>query len=465
MKVKLLCIIIKTGIINYAKNRGEYDTMEIIFKNEKPKYLELYEQIIKLINDGSLKANYHLPSKRNLAISLNISLSTVVNAYELLAEEGYIYTKEKKGYYVSEMPLCISSKEKIEINKPNIIKYKYDFTTQTVSGFNSTHFRKILKDLSLRDDYLDKSPLLGNYELRKAISSHLSSNRAIHASPNNIIIGSGLEMLENIIKLIDIDNITLENPGYHKLKNIGINNSYKIKYQELDDEGIIVPNYKTILYTTPFNQFPTGIKMSIKRKKELISSILKNNSYIIEDDFDAEFRINQAPTTSIYSLCNTNTIFFSTFSNTLFPGFRLSYAILPDSLLEKYINKYIGYTNPVSSLTQIILTDFINSGGYAASINKRKKELINKRSICIEKLKDICDVDTKKNYLSLLVNVNKDVDKIINDAKNKKINIQSLKDFDVLKKDTNTLIIGYTAIDLNDLDKALNELIKIIKGA
>ena len=349
MKVKLLCIIIKTGIINYAKNRGEYDTMEIIFKNEKPKYLELYEQIIKLINDGSLKANYHLPSKRNLAISLNISLSTVVNAYELLAEEGYIYTKEKKGYYVSEMPLCISSKEKIEINKPNIIKYKYDFTTQTVSGFNSTHFRKILKDLSLRDDYLDKSPLLGNYELRKAISSHLSSNRAIHASPNNIIIGSGLEMLENIIKLIDIDNITLENPGYHKLKNIGINNSYKIKYQELDDEGIIVPNYKTILYTTPFNQFPTGIKMSIKRKKELISSILKNNSYIIEDDFDAEFRINQAPTTSIYSLCNTNTIFFSTFSNTLFPGFRLSYAILPDSLLEKYINKYIGYTNPVSS--------------------------------------------------------------------------------------------------------------------
>ncbi len=436
--------------------------MEIVFKNEKPKYLELYDQIVKMINDGTLKANEHLPSKRNLAIDLDISLSTVLNAYNLLIDEGYIYTKEKKGYFVSEMPFCQNNKIKIEISKDSSIKYKYDFTTQSVSNFNSNHFKKILKDITYSNEYLDKSPMLGRLDLRIAISNHLKENRAIEASPNNILIGSGLEMLENIIKLIDTDNITLENPGYHKLKIIGENNNYKINYQDLDDEGVLVPNYKTILYTTPFNQFPTGIKMSIKRKKELISNAIKYQSYIIEDDFDAEFRINQAPTTSIYSLSNEHTIFFSTFSNTLFPGFRLAYAILPDEILKKYLNAYKSYNNPVSSLTQIILRDFINNGGYASYINKRKKELITKRNKCIDKLKTIGNIDIKKNYLSLLIDIDKDIDKIIEKAESYKIKIQSLKNFDIHNNKTNTLIIGYTAIEEKDIDKALDNLIKII---
>ena len=439
--------------------------MVIVFKNEKPKYLELYDQIVKMIEDGTLKANEHLPSKRNMAINLDISLSTVLNAYNLLIDEGYIYTKEKKGYYVSEMPFCHQNKIKIEKIKQTPINYKYDFTTQSVSNFNSTHFKKILRDLSYSNDYLDKSPLLGRLDLRIAISNHLAENRAIHASADNILIGTGLEMLEKIIKLIDVDNITLENPGYHKLKMIGKNNNYKINYQPLDDEGVIVPNYKTILYTTPFNQFPTGIKMSIKRKKELISNAIKYESYIIEDDFDAEFRINQAPTTSIYSLSNSNTIFFSTFSNTLFPGFRLAYAILPDEILKKYLETYKNYNNPVSSLTQIILKEFINNGGYASYINKRKKELIIKRNKCIGKLKSIGNIDIKKNYLSLLIDINSNLDELIEKAKLNNIKIQSLKSFDVKENKTNTLIIGYTAIDENKIDEALDELIKIIKGA
>ena len=439
--------------------------MEIIFKNEKPRYLELYEQIVKLIDDGKLKAYEKLPSKRNLSIDLNISLSTVINAYELLANEGYIYTIEKKGYYVSEMPLCHQSKKEIIINKENNIKYKYDFTTQSVSKFNSTYFKKILKEINYSNEFLDKSPLLGKEDLKIAISNHLAQNRAINCSYNNILIGTGLEMLERIIKLLDCDNITLENPGYHKLAKIGENNNFKINYIGLDDEGVLVPNYKTILYTTPFNQFPTGIKMSIKRKKELISNAIKNNSYIIEDDFDAEFRINQAPTTAIYSLSNTNTIFFSTFSNTLFPGFRISYVILPDEILKKYIISYNGYTNPVSSLTQIILRDFINSGGYAKYINKRKKELIYKRELCIKKLKEFGNIDEKKNYLSLLIDLKKDVDKVLIMAKNENIKIQALKDFDICKNNSNTLIIGYTAIDISNIEDALNNLIKIIKEA
>lgn len=437
--------------------------MVIVFKNEKPKYLELYDQIVKMIEDGTLKANEHLPSKRNMAINLDISLSTVLNAYNLLIDEGYIYTKEKKGYYVSEMPFCHQNKIKIEKIKQTPINFKYDFTTQSVSNFNSTHFKKILRDLSYSNDYLDKSPLLGRLDLRIAISNHLAENRAIHASADNILIGTGLEMLENVIKLIDVDNITLENPGYHKLKIIGKNNNYKINYQPLDDEGVIVPNYKTILYTTPFNQFPTGIKMSIKRKKELISNAIKYESYIIEDDFDAEFRINQAPTTSIYSLSNSNTIFFSTFSNTLFPGFRLAYAILPDEILKKYLETYKNYNNPVSSLTQIILKEFINNGGYASYINKRKKELIIKRNKCIEKLKSIGNIDIKKNYLSLLIDINSNLDELIEKAKLNNIKIQSLKSFDVKENKTNTLIIGYTAIDENKIDDALDDLIKLIK--
>lgn len=442
--------------------------MDIIFKDKKAKYIEIYEQIADMINSNHLMPNQKLPSKRDLALSLNVSLNTIINAYNLLLDEGYIYTLEKKGYYVTNQPTLTLPTRLNNIITVKQKEYLYDFTTQNVESFNNQKWKNITKSILDTNEYLNKAPLKGDLSLRQAIKKHLYDNKGISADEFNIVIGSGMEMLEGILPIIDIDNVILENPGYHKLQAIGNNCNKKINYLNLDDEGVLVPNNQAILYTTPFNQFPTGIKMSIKRKKELIEWAEKTNSYIIEDDFDAEYRINSAPTTSIYSLNPKKVIFFSTFSTTLFPGLRISYAILPDNLINIYEQKYKAYSSFVPTLNQLVLRDFILNGHYAAHINKRKKQYILKRNECIRVLKkyDFIQIYENRNYLSVLFNIKYDINEfeILKNLEKKGINIQTISAFDINSTKNKIFILGYTQIPLDKIEAGIDLIIKEIKG-
>ena len=440
--------------------------MDIILNDKKPKYLQIFNSIKEMINSNKLKANEKLPSKRALALDLNVSLNTVINAYLLLLDEGYIYSKEKSGYYVTNQPIITIA------NKNNIIQIEnkndiiYDFSTENVSNFNSKNYYKIVKEILIEEKYLNKTNILGDITLRRAIKKHLETNRNINISEGQIIIGSGMEMLEDILPLCEIDNITLENPGYHKLELLNNRLSYKLNYQELDDEGVTIPEYRTILYTTPFNQFPTGIKMIISRKKALASYLIKTNSIIIEDDFDAEFRINSNPTTSIINLAPNNVIFFSTFSTTLFPGLRIAYTILPKYLIEKYINRYQGYSNNVPTLNQLSLARFIDEGYYASHLNRKKRDYIKKRNYIIELLnKYNIKYDEKKNYLSIIIelNINNEAD-FIEKLRLNKIKLIPLSNYDKYHNSSNKYILGYTNIKYEDIDKGIKLIYDIINS-
>lgn len=442
--------------------------MEIIFKNTKAKYIEIYEQIAHMINQGILKSEERLPPKRELAFSLNVSLNTVINAYNLLMEEGYIYSIEKKGYYVSNQPLFTVSPPQIRILKEAKKEIRYDFTTQNTEGFSNEHWKKIVKEALDTDFFLNKAPLLGNSDLRDAIRRHLYTNRGISAEKEQIVIGCGIELFESILSIAGINRLKLENPGYHKLAHIAQNLGFDTSYLPLDEEGVAVPKEQAILYTTPFNQFPTGIKMSIARKKELIHWAVQTGSLLIEDDFDAEFRINSTPSTALYSLNPHHVVFFSTFSATIYPGLRISYAILPPYLLEKYISKYQQYSCSAASLEQIVLKDFLNGGYYAKHINRKKRIYLQKREDCIQYLKEIPFIrcDTKKNYLSLLLEITslKDCKDLIERLKVKGIAIQSLANFDIHNPPSNILVLGYTAIPRDKIREGLDIIIKEIKA-
>ena len=437
--------------------------MKIQFEGNKPKYIEIYEQISNDINNGTLKGGDKLPSKRVLAMDLNVSLNTIMNAYNLLLEEGYISSSIKKGYYV-ESQLLVNKKPTMKTEAPKIKeKPLFDFTTQSILGFTNTNFRKLLRKEISYDSFINKSEGFGDLGLRNAICAHLRENRGIEAKASHIIIGNGLEMLQRLLALIDIKKITLENPGYHKLSLIAKNLGFDVDYIHLDESGVLVPKDRSILYTTPFNQFPTGVKMTIARKKELVDWAIKNNTYIIEDDFDAEFRINASPTTSIYTLSPSSVIFFSTFTETIYPGLRISYVILPDSLYDIYLSYYKEYSQSVSTLEQLVLKEFISNGYYESHINKTKKKYLEKRRL-IQSLfldDDRFSIDIKKNYLSILVHINCNLSdqEIKNRLKEKGIKIQLLSDFDIERKDSHTLILGYTSIE----QERILEGIKLIK--
>ena len=205
--------------------------------------------------------------------------------------------------------------------------------------------------------------------------------------------------------------------------------------------------------------------MSIARKKEIINYLLETNSYLIEDDFDSEFRINSNPVTSIYQLNRAHVIFFSSFSTTIYPGFRLSYTILPDELINKYLKFYSGYTNNVSTLIQLALRDFLESE-YASHVNRIKKIYLKKRNLIIDILKnyDFLEINPDKNYLSLLVKIKKDINdkELIEELKNESIKIEMISSYDINNKNSKTLIIGYTGIKYEDISIALDIIIKKI---
>lgn len=434
----------------------------IELKHELPCYLEIYYALKNQMDLGILKSDEKMPSKRILAKNLGVSINTIMNAYALLLDEGYLYAIEKKGYYVSKQELITISKP-VEIYPSIKLKsYHYDLTTQNndLLKISKSSFQKTIKEVLNKDDFYTKTPLEGNLDLRKAISKHLLENRGLQVSYEQIIIGSGMEMLENLFPIINLDTYTLENPGYHKLASMLENKGYKIEYLSLDKEGILLPAKPCVLYTTPFNQFPTGVKMSIRRKKELIQWANQNDSYIIEDDFDAEFRISGAPTTALYTLDPNRVIFFSTFSTTLFSGIKMAYMILSKPLLKAYQERYQAYSNPVSSLNQQILYHFITSGAYARHINRLKHQLQIKRNTIIEMLKECPNIklDTKRNFLSIIIKINtsKDIKALLEESS---VKIQSISDYDIYKNQTNEYLIGYTNIDNSSLIEAL-EIIK-----
>ena len=442
-------------------------TFNIKFKKDKPLYIELYEYIKNLIIDKKLKPKEKLPSKRYLATYLNISLNTVIEAYNLLLDEELIESIPKVGYFVSSYSIpnenTLMYQEIKETNK-NIL---YDFSTKNIDSsiFCYYTFNKICKNVIYEDNILLKSDNLGNIKLRNTISNYLFETKGCNINPNNIIIGSGIEyLLTLLIHILDINKIGIENPGYDKVYKILKNNNKEITLCNLDDEGIIPNSELDAIYITPQNQFPTGIKMSMKRKLEL-ASIFKNNKYIIEDDFDSEFKYLANKSISLYELNRDNTILVSTYSRSIFPSLRIAYMVLPDKVLEIYKARYSFYSTTVSTLDQLILNEFIKSGAYSRHLNKTKVLYKQKRDLIIQLLKPYSDIiiDYQNSYLSLIItvnNLNKDEFKKL--TKEYSIDISLMDDYYMDNKKDNRIIIGYSSIEINKIPDGINKLLKIM---
>lgn len=441
----------------------------INFNTKEPLYLQLYKCIKNDILEGKLAPGEKLPSKRELQKHLNISLNTIINAYELLLEEGFIVSKEKKGYFVLDYDIkAINKKKEIETTEKSE-EIIYDFSTKKIDKevFPTYTWNKISKKIIYDNLFIDKSDNSGNNSLKETISKYLYETKGLNINKNNIIIGSGIEYLLTIlINLIPANTYAIENPGYDKIKKILYNNHKNVIYAPLDNEGVNIKGLEGIdvIYATPANQFPTGIKMSLQRKLEIID-ILKDK-YIIEDDFDSEFKYLSNISTSIYALSPHNTILLSTYSRTITPSIRISYMILPDILLLKYKTYYSFYSSTVSTLDQLILDEFIKSGAYSRHLNKTKDLYKKKRKLIISLLSkyNFIKIDKEHSYLSLIIEVlNLDKTRFKSLIKDNHIDISLMDDYYFTDVITNKIIIGYTSISINKLESGIKKLIEIIK--
>ena len=284
---------------------------------EKNSGISLYEQLYRYIKSdilsGRLTEGEKLPSKRTLATHLEISVITVKNAYEQLAAEGYIYGVEKKGYYVSRVETPLQSGTAAPL--PEVKKephYVLDLVTNSISAeyFPFTVWSKAMRQTILEQDkgLLQPMPYNGALVLRRAIADNLQQFRGMTVDPEQIIIGAGTEFLYYLlIQLLGRDRIyAVEDPGYSKIGRIYESNQVPLRRIGLDDAGLSAQELRKsgadVVHISPSHHYPTGIVMPIGRRQELLRwAGEQEGRYILEDDYDSEFRFVGRPIPTMFS--------------------------------------------------------------------------------------------------------------------------------------------------------------------
>lgn len=358
-------------------------------------YEYLYRCIKQDILQRKLKAGEKLPSKRAFAKNLGVSTITVESAYAQLVAEGYLYSLPKRGYYVcglespAEPPPARSAAPAASAPaasaEPRKKTYWADFVGSSVAKdmFPFSVWVKLLRDVTAGEDetaLLTDTSAGGIRQLRQAIARHLYQFRGMTIDPEQIVVGAGTEYLYAVlIQLLGRDKgYAVEDPGYLRLSKIYEKNDVATFHIPMDGAGIIPQKLEEseaeILHITPSHHFPTGVVMPVSRRYEFLSWASKGESrYIIEDDYDCEFRLAGRPIPTLQSIdVMEKVIYINTFSKSLAPAFRISYLVLPRHLVTRFYDTLGFYSGTVSCLEQMTLARFLSQGYFEKHINRMR---------------------------------------------------------------------------------------------
>jgi len=355
-----------------------------------PLYKQLYNQIREHVLSGKLPANSKLPSVRDLAAELSTSRNTVEGAYQELYAEGYIYSRQRSGYFVSVLdhdvaPLALSRKPRTQSRLPQPSPgYPYDFHPARLdpASFPTALWRScFLECLRERSRELSQYGVpQGDWGLRSNIQQYLERSRGVICEPDQIVICAGLQQSLDIIAHLVKEkhsSLAVENPGYHLPRAVFRNNSFDIVPVAVASDGIDLDNLKssgsTIVYVTPSHQLPMGCVMPIANRLKLIEWAESGGNLIIEDDYDSELRYHGKPIPSLQGLRpDGNIVYLGTFSKILSPALRLSYLVLPRPLLAPYHGLYQDYFSTVSLLEQGTMAKFMEQGHWLRHVRRMR---------------------------------------------------------------------------------------------
>ena len=358
-----------------------------------PLYEALYRCIRRDILEGTLKPGTKLPSKRALSQNLEVSKITVEAAYNQLLAEGYIRSQEKVGYFVEAVegrtPPPPTQAEQPEKKR----EFLLDLTGIGTEQFPFSVWSRLQREVML--DYgaqlLLPLPNRGVMELRQAIADHLAAFRGMQVSPQNILIGAGTDFLYNLlIQLLGRDKVyAVEEPGYDKIRQIYAAGGVRCISAPMDDKGVLPEGLSQadVLHCSPSHHFPTGLVTPVSRRMELLDWA-GEDKWIIEDDYDSEFRFDAHPMPTLQTLDGAQrVIYMNTFSKTLAPSIRISYMILPPALMAAFRERLGFYSCTVPSFEQYTLERFLSRGYFEKHINRMRKSYKARRNRLIELLR------------------------------------------------------------------------------
>ncbi|MCM1136544.1 MAG: PLP-dependent aminotransferase family protein [Clostridium sp.] len=358
-------------------------------------YQQIYEYIREEIRKGKLPAGEKLPSTRSLAEYLQVARSTVDFAYGQLVAEGYVEARPCKGYFVSRVEELFHFSAGREENRPENAEEKdeekkqskvlYDFSPHALSlkDFPFATWKKITKNILVdaNSEMFALGDARGDAELRETIGRYLHSSRGVNCRPEQIIVGAGTDYLFMLLEKILGRHvpIAMEEPTYKRAYRVFQSFAYDIKAIPMDRYGMNVKKLREsgarAAYVMPSHQYPTGIVTPIGRRMELLKwAGDADDRYIIEDDYDSEFRYKGKPIPALQaSDRNGRVIYMGTFSKAIAPAIRVGYMVLPEKLLEAYRENCGFYACTVSRIDQRILNEFIRDGYFERYLNKMRK--------------------------------------------------------------------------------------------
>lgn len=377
-----------------------------------PLYLQLYQQIRDAIHSQQLQRGDKLPSKRSLREHLQISQNTIESAYSQLLAEGYIESLPRQGFFVCyQADLQFSLAKNIEKNPPHfaqnqrepkapLAKIKFDFNPNHI---DQTYFPfKAWQKAGRLNRHLQFESLIlgdrqGDWNLRYQIAEYLSASRGVQCAPEQIVICAGVEnAMQQLILLFNqcypTINFTyaMEFHGYVTIEKLLQLYQKKITKLPINEDGLnldkLTQSDINIAYLTPSHLYPFGQVLSIGQRQQLLEwANQKDERYILEDDYDSEFRYKGKPIPALQSLdIHQKVIYFGSFSKLLSPALRIGFMVLPPQLLAKY-QQFCGFFNcAVPRFEQQRLANFIQQGEFEKHIHRMRKIYRHKMEMLCE---------------------------------------------------------------------------------
>lgn len=447
-----------------------------------PLYEQIYKYIKLDIQNGGLPFHKRLPSTRKLAKFLQVSRTTVDMAYEQLVSEGYIEAVPYRGYYVCEL----EGLHRIEPVQEQIktapqkkqARYDYDFSPNGVdlNSFPHNTWRRLSKSILMEENkaLFQLGDPQGEWELRNTIAQYLHQARGVSAKPEQIIVGAGNDFLLLLLSTMfgTGRRIAMESPTYKKAYELFVNLSNEVRIVDMDESGLRVDALEKtdaeIAYVMPSHQFPLGTVMPLGRRMQLLSwAHASEERFIIEDDYDSEFRYKGKPIPALQGYDRADkVIYIGTFSRSIAPAIRISYMVLPKRLLGLYERKGKRISSTVSRVDQMMIAEFLNGGYYERHLNKMRAVYKSRHDLLLELLRrfgSVCRVSGEHAGVHLLLTFTNGMteEEAISRAREKGVAVYGLSRYyvgDAKQPQNDTVILGYANLSEEELRRAVDGL-------
>ncbi|MDP2986093.1 MAG: PLP-dependent aminotransferase family protein [Hydrogenophaga sp.] len=459
-----------------------------------PLHRQLYEALRRAMLDGKLGAGERLPSSRDLAEDLSLSRNTVVAAINQLSVEGYLASRVGSGTYVNDnVPRAAPSRGARHGGQPATLQAgrlstrgialsttfcatelevqpftpgMVDFSAFPVAlwqRLQNKHWRMTYPDM------LDYNTSGGYAPLRRAVADYLRVFRSVHLEADQVVITSGTQQsLELCARLLADhgDTVWVEDPAYWGAVKAFMATGLAIHPVPVDEQGISPSAADSakpprLIYVTPSHQYPTGAVMTLPRRHQLLATARAHDAWVLEDDYDSEYRFSGPPISSLEGLdTDGRVLYMGTFSKVLYPGLKLGYLVVPKPMVAAFKQAHYDLNRPGQMPVQAALAEFIEMGHFASALRRARQNYAERRQCLLEALKPVLTpggpfISGAEQGLHLCLRLPGHIDDqaLAQRIAQQGMTVRPLSAYCLQRDDLKGLVIGYGYAPLADIER------------